>query len=599
MKNHKCKKYAAVLFSLALGTTFTSCTDWLTLYPKDKIVEENFWEDKRDLISVRNAAYANMTSEACMERYMVWGELRADNFKENTSVPQNLQEILDVNLKPTNPYYDWSSFYATINYCNKVLQHGPETLKKDNSFSESEWQGLRAEMITLRALNYFYLLRTFGDVPMVFNAINDDNEVQPLAPTPQEELLTHLINQLEEVIEINQMTSKFGSAADNKGFITDKAVYTVLADLYLWRGSYYAGKEETRAKATADYTACATHCKKVMDLFDEDFRKLQNSGNVGIFGTSEKSKQLNKYHLIWNEGIEGIGLELSAYDEIFGRGNCFESIFELQFNGDASKNNLVPNYYMSSNGPATLVPVRTFGSALSAKSNLASSSSYGKTDLRMWSTLVNHQEQQLGILKYAAASVDQPSLNTNQDLTDEREKPKSELRTKNDAHWIFYRLPDVLLMRAEALALIGGKENCIEAFNLVNAVYTRSNSQATGAEAANWELKISDFGNGDNAQTIQNLVMYERNREFFGEGKRWFDLVRYALRFGEVNGPNKAFEVFGHKFEGKIEKTAQTKYKQGFDVMYAPYTETEVKANPLLKEYQNPIWDTENSIQKK
>ena len=84
MKSHKKIKYAAFAGCLALGTTLTSCNDWLTLYPMDKIVEENFWEDKRDLESVRNAAYVNMVSGACMERYMVWGELRADNFDKNT-----------------------------------------------------------------------------------------------------------------------------------------------------------------------------------------------------------------------------------------------------------------------------------------------------------------------------------------------------------------------------------------------------------------------------------------------------------------------------------------------------------------------------------
>ena len=73
MKNRKKIRYAALLGCLALGTTLTSCNDWLTLYPMDKIVEESFWEDKKDLESVRNAAYVNMVSNDCMERYMVWG----------------------------------------------------------------------------------------------------------------------------------------------------------------------------------------------------------------------------------------------------------------------------------------------------------------------------------------------------------------------------------------------------------------------------------------------------------------------------------------------------------------------------------------------
>ena len=40
-----------VPFSLA------SCNDWLTVHPTDRIVEENFWEDKNDLEGVRFAVY--------------------------------------------------------------------------------------------------------------------------------------------------------------------------------------------------------------------------------------------------------------------------------------------------------------------------------------------------------------------------------------------------------------------------------------------------------------------------------------------------------------------------------------------------------------
>lgn len=196
MKNHNKYRYAAWLGCLAMGASLASCNDWLTLYPMDKIVEENFWEDKKDLESVRNAAYVNMVSGPCMERYMVWGELRSDNFDKNSGVTlgDDIQDVLNVNLKPQNNYYKWSDFYSTINYCNKVLQHGPEILKKDKSFSQVEWEGMRAEMITLRALNYFYLLRTFDEVPVVFSAINDDNEVRQLKATPQPVLLLSLIH---------------------------------------------------------------------------------------------------------------------------------------------------------------------------------------------------------------------------------------------------------------------------------------------------------------------------------------------------------------------------------------------------------------------
>lgn len=587
MKNHKKIKYAALLGCMALGTTLTSCNDWLTLYPMDKIVEENFWEDKKDLESVRNAAYVNMISSACMERYMVWGELRGDNFDKNPggSLQSELQDILNVDLKPSNSYFDWSSFYSTINYCNKVLQHGPEILKKDKSFSESEWEQLRAEMVTLRALNYFYLIRTFDEVPMVFQAINDDSEVKALKATPQNILMDSLVNQMEYIVKINQLPT-FGSTAENRGFITDKAVHTVLADLYLWRGSYYETRD--KAKADSNYQACINHCDKVIELKNAEYEKNNTSSSFPSMGGSTSDKD-NPYHLIQNKGIEGVGLTQSnAYDEIFGSKNSFESIFELQFDGTTNSNSLISTYYRNSDGATRFYPTNIAVALSSGADDADNNALYSKTDLRRWATIQKIDEDVFAIVKYAATSIEQPSLKDNTTASG-RTAPTYSLRSTQNANWIFYRLTDVLLMKAEAMCMIG--KDLTGAFELVKVVNERSNPYAT-QDADKLPASLAN-----NKTDLEGLILRERNREFFGEGKRWFDLVRYAMRKGDKEGPSKAFAIFGKKFVGSNASLARNKYMQGMKVMYSPYTETEMKANPLL--VQNPLWDDQSTIQKK
>lgn len=588
MKKYKKIKYAALLGCLALGTTLTSCNDWLTLYPMDKIVEENFWEDKRDLENVRNAVYANMVSGACMERYLVWGELRSGNFKankDNSDTPSDLKDILGVVLKPTNGYFNWSSFYATINYCNKVLQHGPEILEKDKSFSQAEWEGIRAEMISLRALNYFYLMRTFDEVPMVFTAINDDSEVKTLKATPQNVLMDSLINQMEYVVTTN-MTSNFGNSADNKGLITKKAVRTILADLYLWRGSYYESRD--KAKADSSYQACIIQCDSVIALFKEDYQNKLNSGSsLPSMGTGTSDKD-NIYHLIQNIGSEGDGLNRSnAYNEIFGNKNSDESIFELQFDGTANLNSLVQNFYQKPDKAGFLLPTNVIQALSANPDNTNNEALFSKTDLRRWSTIQKIDEDKFYIVKYAASSVDQYALNNNDDISG-RKEPSYSLRGTAGANWIFYRLTDVLLMKAEAMCMIGA--DLTGAFNLVKAVNDRSNAYAKESE----KLSASNY---TTVEALEGLILRERNREFYGEGKRWFDLLRYAIRKGDQEGPTKAFEIFGKTFEGTAQSTAKNKYKQNIKVMYSPYTESEMKANPEL--VQNPIWDDQSTIQKK
>lgn len=579
--------------SLLLASTLTSCTDWLTLYPMDKIVEENFWEDKRDLESVRNAVYVNMTTNDCLERYMVWGELRSDNLMENSAVglPDDnyLRDISEkVDLKPQNAYASWSKFYESINYCNKVLQHGPEILQKDKSFTAVEWEYMKAEMVALRALNYFYLIRAFDEVPMVFTAINDDSEVRTQKAVSQSVLLDSLVNQMEYVVEHGQICPNYGNSADNKGLITDKAFHTILADIYLWRGSLYEGNGED-AKADSSYKACISHCSKVIDLFDEDYKKLSPM-SLSQFGADETERAENKYHLIWNTGNDRSGLESNAYNSIFGSGNSFESIFELQFNGNDVTNALVGVYYRNSSGAGSLKPSK-IATAQPAGVD-AENALFSKTDLRRWATIQNLDPTNNCVIKYAAGTIKQPSVSDNTKVSEDDMKPEYSLRSTANAHWIFYRLPDVLLMKAEAMCLL--EQDAKQINELLNAVFKRSNPKALSTEL----LPVLDYGGDGSSDNIQKQILRERNREFYAEGKRWFDIMRYALRKGQAEGPSAAYSLFKGKYEdlqnaGSIEG----KYKQNMKVMYFPYSETEIKANPEL--VQNPIWNDQSTIQKK
>ena len=53
-------KSACLFGLLALG--LASCEDYLTIYPTDRVVEENFWEDANDLRGVQYGAYKQMAS---------------------------------------------------------------------------------------------------------------------------------------------------------------------------------------------------------------------------------------------------------------------------------------------------------------------------------------------------------------------------------------------------------------------------------------------------------------------------------------------------------------------------------------------------------
>ena len=244
MKNvTKIFKATCLMGVAALATA--SCQDWLTVYPQTQVVEENFWEDKTDLEGVRYATYKQMCST--LDKMVLWGDLRSDSYTlssadTETGTAQLYQEIRDgkIDRDSASTYFDWSGFYTTINYCNKVLQHGAEVLDKDKQFTTAEWNQMKAEITALRALNYFYLIRSFKDVPYSTKVVNNDTQVQSFGATNQLVVLDSLITDLESVK--GRARNRFTNIRDTKGMITNSAIYAMLSDMYLWRASLHQGR---------------------------------------------------------------------------------------------------------------------------------------------------------------------------------------------------------------------------------------------------------------------------------------------------------------------------------------------------------------------
>ena len=181
------------------------------------------------------------------------------------------------------------------------------------------------------------------------------------------------------------------------------------------------------------------------------------------------------------------------------------------------------------------------------------------------------------IAKFVRTSVSYTTKNVTQEsdlnLTSSR-------RGQADAPWIFYRLSDVMLMKAEALVERGEEGDWDEAFKLVNAV----NLRATNLKA---ELKKEEVITSKS--TMENLVFEERQRELMFEGKRWFDLVRRSMRDGNTvylaSAVQNKYEENGSAIRIKL---------ADMNIIFYPYSKNELKVNPML--VQNPAYNnTEDS----
>ena len=156
-----------ILLAASCLWAFTACNDFLTLYPEDDIVDDEYWETGEDVQSVVASCYRFMLEDNVISRIIYWGEARSDNMDYSTSASTDEQYLKDANLLSSNALVTWGDFYKVINICNKVIKSAPAVRDRDANFTEERLHNYLAEAYTLRALCYFYLIRSFGDVPYV------------------------------------------------------------------------------------------------------------------------------------------------------------------------------------------------------------------------------------------------------------------------------------------------------------------------------------------------------------------------------------------------------------------------------------------------
>ena len=564
---------------ITLGTT--SCDDFLTIYPSNEITEEQFWEDRTDLESGIRGCWKQFISQDIMERMVVWGECRSDNFDLMTESWDDMKDLMNANLLETNSLF--------INFCNKVLQYGPLVVERDKSFTSEDWKPVEAEMKALRALNYFYLVRTFREIPFEFNPIGSEHDVKEHSGRQfmAEVVLDSIINDVEAVKD-NGMR-QYTNELDNKGRFTRESIYTLLADMYLWRAAKNASPDSVAkygSKSQDDYQKVIEYCDAVLDMYMERYDRDNPMGG----GTSSENNE-NPYHLIRmnaNGGTQDVVDDV--YDEIFVQKNSRESILELQFDGSTNSNTCLYNYrdynglYRHRDNNTGLLqasaPCQTVTRNIDNTSGL-----FSQSDIRRWQSLVYTEAGQrvYSIGKYTYQSITHDNLEDNSEGTE-----NAFISTGSfNSNWIIYRLSDVLLMKAEAITRLDAPttEQLQDAFNCVTMILYRSNPSVTTDRD---KLSFTDY---QEPSQLFDLVMRERRREFFGEGKRWFDLVRMAEHDGTTtNMLTLLLTKYATNTNAVRAKLAS------MNSLYSPVYENELKVNPNL--HQNPAWEKEETIER-
>jgi hypothetical protein len=396
--------------------------------------------------------------------------------------------------------------------------------------SDAEKNSASGQAYYMRGMCYYYLVRTFGSLPIVSESIDVDDRPDR---QPVSDVYTLIIADLKQA---ESLLPESWEGAPGKA--TKYAAKALLADVYLNMAGWPLNE-------TSNYSLAA--------------------------GKADEVIQSHKYSLV------------SRYGDVFKTNNNSECIFALQYNtaGSLPRRSTgqfcVPEEEVSLNGEAGwcdfCTEVNFFRNA--PKCQRTDDTFYSTIkkkdgdnyDLLPWddsNTLLQHPYYKK--FRYGVAA---PGTTVG-DGMNETETEIIKMNPSTDKTLDIIRYPMVLLNYAEASAMAGSPTTA--SYDAINLIRNRAG--------------LPDLTPGLSQTAFRDSVVFERAYECAGEfGVRWFDIVRLQLLPGII----AARQVGTWKEDQYWENELNPTYTSGENLQtryYAPIPQSEMERNPSWT--QNP-----------
>ena len=268
--------YLVLIFVLA-GINF-SCKKALQEKAYSILTPETFYKTKSDANAALNAVFAALIHQNYYQRtvYMV-GDLPGDIIRPSNTNNARVQ-LYQCAYNATNGEIAnwWLRGYSMIQRANDVITYVPTI--SSTELIDKDKNNIVGNASFLRALGYFNLVKSFGDVPLVLDVKN--GELFP-ARAAAADVYTQVIKDLEyaeiNCVHLNEIP------AEEIGRISKEAAQALLARVYLQKASTSFG-------TMADNQKAADYCNKVIAYSNSNPGILNLSPNYeAIFNPDTKN----------------------------------------------------------------------------------------------------------------------------------------------------------------------------------------------------------------------------------------------------------------------------------------------------------------------
>lgn len=243
-------KLNKILTVISIALTCVSCNDYLDLSPISEETSDNAYKNASQIEAALTGVYESFQSSD----YYVWDnilfqDVRSDNHYAGGDNP----EIFSIDLltiSPTNSkvFGSWSNIYNAIAKANNVIERVDLVL--DVKLTEERRNQISGEAYFLRAYHYYNLVKTWGGVPLVLEAVKSAKPEDTRLPRATvTEVYTQILADLEKAASL--LPDTYGNDASvNKARATAGAANALAAKVCL-------------QKPSADYSRALAFIEKV------------------------------------------------------------------------------------------------------------------------------------------------------------------------------------------------------------------------------------------------------------------------------------------------------------------------------------------------
>ncbi|MFO7869541.1 MAG: RagB/SusD family nutrient uptake outer membrane protein [Bacteroidales bacterium] len=528
-----------ILLISVISFVLFSCTeDFVTKDPIGTLSNTTLYENPNNCELAVNAIYDPLGWEKMYQVGMfAIGDVASDDTEKGggnnvSDYPNDQSDMYPISthsVTPLNSYIStmWESSYIGIARANEMIFRTKDLVSGDN---EDLYKRMRGEARFLRAFYYFDMVRIWGPVPLikeplppleaenVGNRVSDDDTDGDMQ---MEEIYSFIIEELEAIKE--DLPVSYDD--DNAGRVTAGAVKALLAKAYLYKADIFGNNDNEYEKSFL----------LAQEVIDDDVYELEEN-----------------YQEVFSLNLE------NEYSDEF--------VFSIQFKKSSKT---------LRNGEGSIKPLYTSARLFYTSSNNVSvEDTYGYGFNMPRQDLVDEFDSKDPRLDMIIAENDSLFCDATTSDPSWARIAKTNFSTgyynlKGTANWDkldrsqsvgknipVIRLAEVYLIAAEAGFKDGNYTN--EALTYVNKIRERARQSSD----YNIETVRSQFQKNRENVTIDgdhppvdlssitlDDIRLERRLELYGEGHRYFDLIRWSFdddKYGEFILTNMTADVVGN-----------------------------------------------------